>query len=820
MKKLLLLLSFLVVTAAFTAQAEMVSATIKVDNAANVLVAYQSAYGEEIQLTSGSNPVTLDDTQQPLYIGAKNDATITEVKLGGIAQMSLRNNECRLAISEGMEVEITTSAPSSDASVSFSLDNAGAVTITADGTELTDLSSQTLPIGTEITITPGIGYTISNVSCQNGHATDNNDGSWTVKIGQDDTIYISTTVTGISFTVSIDNIDNVSVTLGQGLNEYTPAGLHNGENTVVSTAEYMPINFLPANDATIVSITKNGQNVNSSGDGGYHSAFDSDDEFVVTTKSAISGTTVVINADNASRIIIKQANGYGDALSLTNGENKFEVGDIDNPLKISASEGNELLSVKHNGLDINPANDGSYIIKAEGGSAIDITSRVIPVAVPVTLAIAPENGYGNIILTVDNEPQTLTQASSVIQIKTGSVISLAPKAGYTISSFTCNGSNHQESDGIYTVTIENPTSISLAVSEMQAHDGYAIVTFDVSGPSIHISEYDGENFVGSLDSSKAHEIKIGNSVNIYTFTKTIFFNQVSVNGVPVQPDADNEKSYTITIAETTQIKIDTYNKAEIVTYDTYNTENHSTIGRIYIYDGDEKVTSYYATAGETVKFVAEPAAGYVLDYIKRVYPESDYKYEDSYTVLQSDIDNEFVIFEGVFIEDEENPSYVIRGETTYIHNDDEAPIKAGTVYVIENGVERMETIANEGSEVKLSAIPETGYKFVRFTLFIDNDVTIDNPYIVDGKHADELKVINICAEFIPQTGGVDEICRADTELAYDADAQALTSSSETAIYDINGHLLLKAEAGRTNLSALKAGTYIAVSGNKILKFIR
>ena len=60
----------------------------------------------------------------------------------------------------------------------------------------------------------------------------------------------------------------------------------------------------------------------------------------------------------------------------------------------------------------------------------------------------------------------------------------------------------------------------------------------------------------------------------------------------------------------------------------------------------------------------------------------------------------------------------------------------------------------------------------------------------------------------------------DTDLSYNRLNMAVTAAAPVRIYNINGQLLISAEAGEVSVEALPQGVYMAVSGNKQIKFVK
>ena len=147
------------------------------------------------------------------------------------------------------------------------------------------------------------------------------------------------------------------------------------------------------------------------------------------------------------------------------------------------------------------------------------------------------------------------------------------------------------------------------------------------------------------------------------------------------------------------------------------------------------------------------------------------------------------------------------------------------VIQLADGSYSRETTALEGQTVKLQIQvfdQETvdKYEVAGFCLMSGfPDAAIPANYEVSAKDADAEGVIWISG-LMREKGSAVDSAMADTDLSYNRLNMAVTAAAPVRIYNINGQLLISAEAGEVSVEALPQGVYMAVSGNKQIKFVK
>jgi len=533
--------------------------------------------------------------------------------------------------------------------------------------------------------------------------------------------------------------------------------------------------------------------------------------------SGKKATGVTINIDDASRVQVIPLAGYGEPLSLVNGDNKFALSDLTAPVNFRATEGNQIVSVIYNGTAVEAQLDGTYNVTPVEGSFISVTSKVKPTSVPVTLALG--KNWEKLSATIDGEPLELTGETFSLQIIPGAVISLSPAKGYEIVSVLAPDNEVSNDDMMYNIIISNPGTVSVVCEKMKAREGYAIVTID-SNISLWYSELDEEGLeLQKLGTDKAYEVKIGSTVEIYTFTTSIHFDSVTVNGTPVEADPDSPRHYYITITGDADIVVEAYKKVQISTERVVNPDNGSIIGNLYIKDGENKTTSCYASPGDVIEFISEPGYGYKLDCIKCIYPEKSEEYTTSYTVTEDDLNYEVIVFRGTYSKaDEEKTLYYVEGNTTQTTIDG-VYVNMGEVWPLDaNGNKALIVTAYENESVDFVITTEPGFTFTNLSLFYESDRVLENPYVVNPADANSQDIISIVGIFAFEDKSVEMTDANDSNLRYHKAAKELVSEQPITVYTISGLIVEQSEEGKINLEGYAPGIYIAVSGNCMIKF--
>lgn len=971
MKKNLLLLFLMAFIGMFTAKAGT-SVVIDVDKANNVTVQTNAGYGQTLTLQDGMNRFDLDDASDaPLLVTANPGAEIVSISKNETETVYPGGDgNYRLGFTTAAVMyKITTSGNgqgggevTKDITLGFKAVGEGVsgkpftVTYEKDSEWVEPAAGSmgmvVIPENAKVKITPSKVFKI--LSCSVPYSSVTLDGSV-----QEDGSYIFTNnvpdyysveikmerkADAIGFSITVDYAANVECYLEnqrQGAWEYLSL-YDNTKCDFVIDASQNPLEFIAAQGAEILSITKNGEPQSPIGWGGSNGwlfEVENGDQFIVTTKGAPTtisleapdgnapldayfftkadgtsislsgmsatyegnlgelitvkarpGTTlsyimgynggntnmldnlrvvtgadktnpakyqifgtrnvngVVIDVDNASRVSVTQEGGRGDALQLHDGKNEFPIADIKNSLAIDATSGNQMVGVSVNGNAVSVSSNGHYMVEAKEGDWISITSRPNPVDVTLTYAFSDGASLSWLTATSEGIPVTL---ASPMTVKSYTTLVFAAADGYKLEELSCGtpGVEVNKIDGKYEVYIASASvttaTISAVMSEMQASEGNSIVV--PNGDELMVrfwemTEKDGsmsETFVKKLDNNRANEVKNGNWIRVYCQDSQSEFAYVKVNGSDIEltPNEDGfARMAWVKVEGRTVIDTKVVTPCQAKTNPTYDDNKHIQSGNVYIEIDGERFTDTVVYAGQTVKLVAEPATGYVFDHFEKFYSltmaaDGIVLEGDTYTFTAADVAENFILFKGVFKEDENAKVYALRGSSAWIV-DAEGQLVPGTtamgnvVFLLADGSQSRETTAVEGQTVKLQIQvfdEETAnkYEVAGFCLMSGFPTAIiPTNYVVKGADADAEGVIWINGLMREKgTQSVDSAI-ADGSLTYDRVTMTVKGAAPVRIFNINGQLLLSSEAGEVSVETLPQGVYVAVSADKQIKFVK
>lgn len=558
---------------------------------------------------------------------------------------------------------------------------------------------------------------------------------------------------------------------------------------------------------------------------------------------------VVISVDDAKRVSVTQEGGRGDALKLNNGKNEFPIADIKNSLAFYATEGNQLVSVTVNGNDVTVSPNGYYMVEAAEGDWIEVASRKNPIDATVSFSFNDGADITWLQATSEGIP---VQLSNPMTVKSYSTLVISAADGYVINSLICETPGVTVSQTVgqssYEVCITSAdvtaATISVAMSEMQASEGNSIVV--ANGDELlvrfwEMTQKDGnisETYVKKLENNRVNEVKTGNWIRVYCQDTQSTFQYVKVNGTEIELTPNEEGLARIAWVEIkgrTVIDTKVTTPCQAKTNPTYDDVKHIQSGNVYIEIDGQKYTDVIVHAGQTVKLIAEPETGYVFDHFEKFYAltmaaDGIVLESDTYTFTESDVAENFILFKGVFKEDPNAKVYALRGSSAWIV-DNQGQLVPGTtamgnvVFLLTDGSYSRETTAVDGQTVRLEISvfdQETmdNYEVAGFCLMSGfPNAIIPANYVVSGKDADNEGVIWINGLMRAKGGAIEENI-AESSFRFDAATLTISSTASVKVFNANGQLVLSSEEGETSVAGLQKGVYVAVSGNKQLKFIR
>ncbi|MDE6098259.1 MAG: hypothetical protein K2G24_05165 [Muribaculaceae bacterium] len=559
---------------------------------------------------------------------------------------------------------------------------------------------------------------------------------------------------------------------------------------------------------------------------------------------------VVLNVDDASRVKAVMEGGRGDELQLQSGKNEFPFANIKNAIAFSATDGNQMVSVTVNGDNVNVSSNGYYMVEAAEGDWIEVKSRKNPI--DAVLEFSFNDGADITWLQAVSEgiPVELTNPMTV---KSYTRLVFSAADGYVLESMQCATAGVMvlpQPDGkSYEVNIATAdvtkAEFEVVMKEMQPSEGNSIVI--ANGDEIlvrfwEMTERDGslsETFVKKLDNNRVNEVKTGNWIRVYCNDTQSEFAYVKVNGTEVELVRNSEgMARTAWVQANGRTVIDTHvvTPCRAKTNPTYDDRKHIVAGNVYVEVDGQKYTDVIVYAGQTVKLVAEPETGYVFDHFEKFYAltmaaDGIVLEGDTYTFTEADARENFILFKGVFKEDENQKVYVLRGSTAWLVDSDGNPVTdtssaMGTVlFRLGDGSLVPETTALEGQSVRLEISVATqeiadNYEVYGFCLMSGfPNAKIPANYEVKAADADTDDVIWINGLMRAKGLGVGELV-ADGALAYDAETMTLTAPTGIAVYNVSGRLVVSTDEPTLSTAALPRGVYVAVSGGNTIKFVK
>lgn len=632
--------------------------------------------------------------------------------------------------------------------------------------------------------------------------------------------------------------DGTHVTLTGGRATYSG---HLGEMIYVSGRPGTTLTYVVGTNGGITNMLDNIRVVKGS-DGSNPAAYQ------IFGKRDING--IVISVDDAKRVSVVQEGGRGDALVLDNGANKFSVSEIKNALAVSATEGNQIVSVTVNGNGVQVSPNGYYMVTAEEGDYIEVESRKSPVdavlsfsfneGADITWLQATSEGYP---VELSNPMTVKSYTKLVISASDGYVLEEVSTETPGVSVLQIDGQNKYE---VYVSSADvTNAAIDVKMKEMQASEGNSIVVANGDALLVRfweMSEKDGvlsETFVKALENNRVNEVKTGNWIQVYCKDTQSEFKYVRVNGNDadlVRNDEGLARTAWVEVTGRTVIETLVATPCQATTNPTYDDTKHIISGNVYIEIDGERYTNVFVEAGQTVKLVAEPETGYVFDHFEKFLPltmasDGTVLEGDTYTFTEADAAENFILFKGVFKEDGNAKVYALRGSTAWLLDENGVPVQEssealGNVgFLLADGTVTRETTAVEGQTVHLEIIvfdEETvaNYEVAGFSLMRGfPDAIIPTDYVVKGDDADDEGVIWINGLMRHKNVSVGEAFVGEG-FGYDASTMTVSASGPVKVFDSCGQLMLASEESQVSVAHLQKGLYVAVSGNRSIKFVK
>ena len=561
-------------------------------------------------------------------------------------------------------------------------------------------------------------------------------------------------------------------------------------------------------------------------------------------------TDMIVNIDNKDAVTVTGRNGDGKVVELVNGENKLES--VQNPLKVTANEGYMITSVVLDGEAVSEEN-GGYTVELLKGSTLTITTREADK--PFMVNLFTLNGdVDDLVITKDGE---VVEYNPDLLVVTGDEITIAAKLGYIINSVWDTQGNkvtYNEKANTYTVKFTNGTNM-ISVEFVKAAENETFLGFECNNEFYYLVVYDkdGNRKYSVIDentdniySGRTAKVEIGDQFRVSTLFRNYYITSIDVNGVVTEFEGEDVSvSDLIKVDGRTVVKVNVAEKERLISIAGSETIDAMTgsgiwIGTVFVNQIGQM--SEEARPGDTVTLYPVAERGYKFD---RFYntdgvqevpypfeiegPEADGSY---HFVIPEDFDKENIYFHGVFVVDEENPVYLIWGESVYYGvGTDEDDLLMGIVRV--DGKDHVLAAAGESVDLQfwmnIDEFDPEEYECKSFCLFNNPDApfsyTVDPAtgactYIVNPDDVAFGNVIEISAKVGKiESVGVEGVV-AESTMSFNAATSVLSSSSDVKVYNAAGQLVATFAAGENSLVDLPSGIYLLSNGVKTLKIAK
>ena len=718
MKKNYFLIVLLLVANIFSASAKiekifsteaLCNVTIEVDNASNVSAATRAGRGTQITLTNGVNNLELNSSENPLQIKAAENAEIVSCFINGDKVTPGGDGSIRVAITEGLNIVLTTKTHGANPMVTFSVTDPSQIIVKADDVVIEDISSpKEFAKGTELTIASTTGYEIKNVATTQRPEVPPVNGVYTIRVDQEMTVYVTTEPAKPVVTFEIDFPERISV-VNQSTHEVID---------ISSLKLPMPkgtvLEIQASNESySITSFKVNGTDkAPAIGSKTYYVGVEANTTVTIETSSTTPSVKFIV--DNPENVKVHKM----DSEEMLDVMKAYEMEKNTQLVIEPANDEVRIASVTVNGVKLSPLGNGSYMTAVTSNLTIEIkTKEVLPVLrfkvdaperikvssgtdildiseaveLPAGTEITIEPSAGNFIIkSVTADGKTLTASDNKylvtitgdmqFDIKTAASLTLhiiQPDGGGTISVFR-DGEELQEGDKVITneklsfknepeasyffeyylvnnkvcsdtYVVSGSDDINVGAIFRTIRQGYVAVTFDLdeNGSLLTIKNIDGSERT-NLDPSKPCEVKKESLIQIYMVTLGVKITSCMLNGVEISADGDegiDARSYTMTVEDDAIITVRTSELVQVGGDITYG-EDYNPIGRIRLRHEGKIYDDVYVPVGTTVEVIAEPVTGYMLDFCYLSYDEANKLDGTTYTVENTDKD--IIIIKGAF----------------------------------------------------------------------------------------------------------------------------------------------------------------------------
>lgn len=720
MKKNYFLIVLLLVANIFSASAKiekifsteaLCNVTIEVDNASNVSAATRAGRGTQITLTNGVNNLELNNSSEnPLQIKAAENAEIVSCFINGDKVTPGGDGSIRVAITEGLNIVLTTKTHAANPIVTFSVTDPSQIIVKADDVVIEDISSpKEFAKGTELTIAPTTGFEIKNVATTQRPELPSVNGVYTIRVDQEMTIYVTTEPAKPVVTFEIDFPERISV-----VNQSTHKAI-DISSLKLSMPKGTVLEIQASNENySITSFKVDGTDkAPAIGSKTYYVGVEANT--IVTIETSSTTPSVKFIVDNPENVKVHKM----DSEEMLDVMKAYEMEKNTQLVIEPANDEVRIASVTVNGVKLTPLGNGNYMTAVTSNLTIEVkTKEVLPVLrfkvdaperinvlsgaevldiseaveIPVGTEITIEPSAGNFIiksvmangktLTVSDNKYLVTIIGDMqFDIKTAASLTLhiiQPDEGGTISVFR-DGKELQEGDKVITneklsfknepeasyffeyylvnnkvcsdtYVVSGSDDINVGAIFRTIREGYVEVTFDLDEGArslLTIVNIDGSEKT-RLDPSKPCEIKKESQIQVFMITQNTKITSCTMNGVERTPDGDEgiDARSYTMTVEDDAVIAVRTSKLVQVGGDITYGEDYNPIGRVRLRHEGKIYDDVFVPVGTTVEVIAEPVTGYMLDFYYLSFDEANKLDGTTYTVENTDKD--IIIIKGAF----------------------------------------------------------------------------------------------------------------------------------------------------------------------------
>ena len=720
MKKNYLLIVLLLVANIFSASAKiekifsteaLCNVTIEVDNASNVSAATRAGRGTQLTLTNGVNNLELNNSSEnPLQIKAVEGAEIVSCLINGEKVNPGGDGSIRVAITEGLNIVLTTKTHGANPMVTFSVIDPSHIIVKANDVVIEDISSpKEFAKGTELTIAPTTGYEIKNVATTQRPEIPPVNGVYTIRVDQEMTIYVTTEPAKPVVTFEIDFPERISV-----VNQSTHEAI-DISSLKLSMPKGTVLEIQASNENySITSFKVDGTDkAPATGSKIYYVGVETNTTVTIETSSTTPSVKFIV--DNPENVKVHKM----DSEEMLDVTKTYEMEKNTQLVIEPANDEVRIASVTVNGVTLTPLGNGNYMTAVTTNLTIEVkTKEVLPVLtfkvdaserikvlsgtdildiseaveLPIGTEITIEPSAGNFIIksamadgktltASDNKYLVTITGDMQFDIKTAASLTLhiiQPDEGGTISVFR-DGKELQEGDKIITneklsfknepeasyffeyylvnnkvcsdtYVVSGSDDINVGAIFRTIREGYVEVTFDLDEGArslLTIVNIDGSEKT-RLDPSKPCEIKKESQIQVFMITQNTKITSCTMNGVERTPDGDEgiDARSYTMTVEDDAVIAVRTSKLVQVGGDITYGEDYNPIGRIRLRHEGKIYDDVYIPVGTTVEVIVEPVTGYMLDFCYLSYDEANKLDGTTYTVENTDKD--IIIIKGAF----------------------------------------------------------------------------------------------------------------------------------------------------------------------------